>query len=191
MRNIELNSKVELEGEDVFITRIKSIDTAKSLGDAASDKNWKQLVARLAWAGLPLDADTAEAKLEPLEIRIRAEMAIPSERPGGKRSKGTGFKLHPTFKSYLSTVRSAYDAGVELLDGDGFPRSRDEVINGVKESKTAKNPEEKVLGCFDTFTKVYDKCDPSHANTLAAESAVVAWIEARGYEVLIEVKPAA
>jgi hypothetical protein len=191
MRNIELNSKVELEGEDVFITRLKSIDTAKSLSDGASDKNWKQLIARIAWAGLPVDADSAEAKIEPLEIKIRAELAIPSERPGGKRSKGTGFKLHPTFKSYLHTVRSAYEHGVELLDGDGFPKSRDEVINGVKESKTAKNPEEKVLGCFDTFAKVYDKCDPSHANTMAAESAVVAWVEARGYKVEVPVSAAA
>lgn len=182
-RNTVLSEKFEVESEETFIARLKSIDTAKQLGDQAEDKNWKQLIARAAFGGLPNTVEDAKIKLADLEVRVRTEFALPSARPGGARSKGTGFKLHPTFKSYMSTVKTAFEYDVELLDADGMPRSRSDIIDECDANKPIKNPEEKVMGAVETLIKIRDACSNADPLTIDADNRLINWLQAKGYSV--------
>jgi hypothetical protein len=184
-RNTQLSDKFAIESEEQFIARIKSIDMAKDLGDQADDKNWKQLVARAAFGGLPTSVDDTKKKLESLEIKIRSEFALVSARPGGARSKGTGYKLHPTFKSYMSTVKAAFEYDVELLDADGMPRSRKDIDDDCSKSRPVKNPEEKVLGALETYIKIRDACSSTDPLTVAADDTLTTWLASRGYVITL------
>lgn len=182
-RNTTLSERFEVEGEETFVARFKSIDTATELSKQAVDKNWKQLVARAAFGGLPNVVADVEVKLAALEVKVREAFALPSTRPGGTRSKGTGFKLHPTYKSYLSTVRAAYEYDVELLDADGMPRSRDDITTECNEKKPVKNPEEKVMGAVETLIKIRDACNDADPQTIDADNRLINWLTAKGYSV--------
>ena len=152
-------------------TTIKALD-----GEA-----WQQTVGQVAKMGVPADYDSAENFLAPLEKIVRETLAIPSERPGGKRSKGTGFALHPTFKSYKSTIKGALDNGVELLDAIGVPRSRGDVSADIKVAKQVdKTDEEKLGSATDTWLAIYGKCSDSDPLTIDCVNKMLNALKGRG-----------
>lgn len=191
LHNRVLNEKFEREGSDTFIARFKSMDTLKELNEKADEQQFGQFVAAVAAVGLPDEFETFEKLLEPLEVEIRKALALPSKRPGGARSKGTGYILHPTFKSYKSTVKGAYEFGVELLDAAGMPRSRNNITDDIKKGKPVKDAEDKVMGAVETYIKIDESCNQSDARTVDAENRMLNYLRAKGYTITVAADAAA
>lgn len=192
MFNKQLSDKVEVPQNDTLVNILKSAGKADELAEVGRGKVWTGTVAKIAAAGVPDDLETAYKRIEDLEIAIRVGLAIPSARPGGARSMGTGFKLDPTFKAYKSVIKGAYENGVELLDAAGVPRSYSDITDDIKEAKAlVKEDEDKIAGCVDTLIKVHAKCNPADPRTVDADNTLLNWLRARGYEVTFPVPAAA
>jgi hypothetical protein len=171
LHNTTLNEEFVLEDNAKFIAYLSTADNEANVIDILNQKAWGQLVARIAFGGIPEQLPDALAKLEALEVDVRNHYALPSARPGGARSKGTGFKLHPTYKSYVSTIKGAIDNSVELLDAVGMPRSRGDVSDDIKAAKhVEKTPEEKLTQATATWLTIYADCN-------AADPAVLALVK--------------
>ena len=182
MENRLLNVEFVVEDNDKVVSIIKSIKDATSFNEILTGKGWEQTVARAAEkGGLPLTFEEAEQKVAELEKDIRMKMAIPSARPGGARSKGTGFKLDPTFKSYKSTIKGAFETGEELLDANGVPRSRNDVSDDIKDARAGgKSDNEKLDGATTTWLALFAKC-PDDPVTKATVKRIVDALYDRGY----------
>jgi hypothetical protein len=169
MFNRILNESVIPEDADKVVALIKGIDANETFSDTIRGKVWLNIVAQAGQGGLPDGFEDFEKKFEPFEIKLREGTAIPSKRPGGARSKGTGYVLHPTLKSYKSTIKGAYEHNVELLDASGNVRSRDDVSEDIKAAKaTDKTPEEKLVAVTGTWLKLFADCDKSDASTIGS-----------------------
>jgi hypothetical protein len=180
--NVILNDGFVVEPDEKIVSYLKSSDSMETLGEAVKGKAWEQTIAKQAFGGLPLTFEEAETKLHDLELAVRTEFAIPSARPGGARSKGTGYKLHPTFKSYKSTIKGAYEHGVELLTADGMPRSRGDVAEDIKIAKTVEKTEgEKLTTATNTWIAIYDKCVLSDPAVIDAINTIVNRLRADGH----------
>jgi hypothetical protein len=174
LHNTVLSDTFVVEGSSKVIELLKTADSSTEVVNILDRKAWEQTVGMIAMGGLPSSADEAFKKLEACEIEIRNYFALKSERPGGARSKGTGFKLHPTFKSYKSTIKNALDADVELLDASGMPRSRNDVISDTKDARTeVKSDAEKLTQATATWLAIYGKCDPNDASVLALVKQII------------------
>ncbi len=174
LHNVTLSETFTVEGNDKVIEYLKTADSTGEVVNILDRKAWDQTVAKLAFGGLPTTADEAFKKMDDLEVAIRNHFALKSERPGGARSKGTGFKLHPTFKSYKSTIKGALDASVELLDAAGVPRSRGDIANDIKEARHVdKTPEEKLTQATATWLAIYANCEATDPAVLALVKQIV------------------
>lgn len=183
MQNTVLSPTVEVEADEKVISILKSVDTTANVGETLSGKVWTQIVARTAFCGVPSTFEDAETKLNALEIAVRKEFAIPSARPGGKRSMGTGYKLHPLFKSYKSTLKGAFEQGVEILDAAGVPRSRGDVSEDIKKAKHVdKSDAEKFAHATDTWCSLFDLAESSDPLTVDAVNRVINKLIAAGYK---------
>jgi hypothetical protein len=166
--NTVLSESFTLEPPAKVMEYLKSSDSSADVAEILNEKAWEQVVATLAFGGLPGTPEECFNKLESLEVDVRNYFALKSDRPGGARSKGTGFKLHPTFKSYKSTIKGAIEQGVELLNAAGVPRSRTDVTNDIKDAKhVEKAPSEKLTGATATWLALYDQCDPNDPAVIA------------------------
>jgi hypothetical protein len=157
------------------------IGQSDATSEALDGQAWQQTIGQVAKMGVPNEFETANKFLEPLEKVVRETLAIPSERPGGKRSLGTGYALHPTFKSYKSTIKGAIENGVELLDAIGVPRSRGDVSNDIKLAKQVdKSDEEKLGSATDTWLAIYAKCADTDPLTIDAVNKMLNALKGRG-----------
>jgi hypothetical protein len=169
LHNVMLNESYTVEDNAKVIEYLKTADSTSEVADILQGKAWQQTVAHLAYpGGIPEKTEDAFAKLEALETDVRTAFAIPSKRPGGARSKGTGFALHGTFKAYKSVIKGALENGVELLDAAGTPRSKKDVTDDIAKSKVSvKSPLEKLTGATSTWLAIYDGCDPNDPGVIA------------------------
>jgi hypothetical protein len=83
----------------------------------------------------------------------------------------------------MSTVRSAFEYDVEVLDADGMPRSRGDIDDEIAAKRPIKNPEEKILGCVETLIKVREQCNDADPQTIDADNVLTNWLRAKGYTV--------
>lgn len=182
MHNRELSAEFTLEDDDYIIDRLKVMDKSDENQKNLDGQAWAQMVARVAFGGLPSSEEEALNKLEKLEIKVRTDMAIPSKRPGGTRSKGTGFILHPKFKSYKSTLKGAYETEVEILDANGIPRSRDAISDDIKAARAgSKTPEEKFANACQTLLNLYRAASKKDTLVIGSIETVLKEFEADGF----------
>lgn len=179
--NRMLNEAFPLRSDEANATLWEMIGESETTSKALDGEAWKQTIGAVAFGGVPDVAEVALDKLGHLEVVVRETRKIPSERPGGKRSKGTGYALDPLFKSYKSTIRGAILNGVELLDAVGMPRSRGDVSEDIKQAKVVEKSDEEKLGtATDTFLAIYGKCADTHPLTVDAVNKIVNALVARG-----------
>ena len=183
-----LSDKFEIEPDETVVSRFEVMGKLKSGHSDLDGNQWQQIAARYCFGGVPPALEDGLRKLEPLEIAVRLGLGRPSERPGGKRSLGTGMTLDENFKSYKSTLKGAAEFGVQLLDATGMPRSRNDISDDIKNAKPPKDPEEKLMGAAEMFIKLHDHCDPKDPRTVDAVNHLVNWLEAKG---LVNVRAAA
>jgi hypothetical protein len=190
-QNRVLSEKFEVEGVETLVNRQKSLDKLGELSTLSDNQQFGQVVAQVARAGLPDDFETFEKLFDPIEVEFRKAFAIPSKRPGGARSMGTGFVLHKNIKSYKSTVKGAYEHGVELLDAAGVPRSRKDISDDIKAAKQPKDTEEKLMGAVEMYAKLRDEAVNTDPRTIDADNRLINYLRANGYNVEAKVAAAA
>jgi hypothetical protein len=160
LHNTILSESFVIEDNAKVVDYLTNLDSMTATGAILDGKGWENTAARVAFGGIPEDLADALKKLDDLEVDVRNHFKIPSKRPGGDRSKGTGFQLHKNFKAYKSTIKGALEAGVELLTAAGLPRPRSEVQNDIKEAKAnVKTPEQKLAQATSTWLAIYANCD--------------------------------
>jgi hypothetical protein len=179
--NRMLNETFPIRNDEQNAALWEMIGESENTNKALDGEAWKQTLAAIAFGGIPETADKALDKLAHLEKLVRETRKIPSERPGGKRSMGTGYALDPLFKSYKSTIRGAILNGVELLDAVGMPKSRPEVTEAVKQAKVVEKTDEEKLGSLtDSWLAVYAKCADGHPLTVDAVNKLINALSGRG-----------
>jgi hypothetical protein len=172
---------------DSYMENIKVLERAEEgVEKLREDQCWYQSVGLYGKFGIDDPEITPELpNLAIWEKTVRETFKIPSERAGGKRSMGTGFKMPKTPKTYKHFMQRAVEKGVALLDADGFPRKQSDVksdLDAVKEAEaTAKDPEDKLAGSIQTFKAIRDKCAAGDARTIAAMADLTAYLETLGY----------
>lgn len=177
----QLSDAFTLDPEDTIVSRFGTMKKGAELAEMLGATQWSQTIGYVAFGGVPTSADEAFKKLEGLEIKIRNELGEASERPGGKRSLGTGKTLDPNFKSYKSTLKGAFEHKIQILDAVGMPRSRNDINNDIKAAQPIKDAEDKLMGAVDTLFKIYENCDQKDPRTVDAMNALINGLESRGY----------
>lgn len=181
LHNVTLSESFSVEDNAKVIEYLKTADSSTEVVNILDGKAWQQTIGKLAFGGLPVTVEDAFKKLDALEIDVRNSFALKSDRPGGARSKGTGFKLHPTFKSYKSTIKGALENAVELLDAAGMPRSRGDVAKDIADSRHVdKSPEEKLTQATATWLAIYANCNQTDPAVMALVTQIA---DATGMEV--------
>jgi hypothetical protein len=175
-----LSDKFELEPDEKVVSRFKLMGDIKGSHDAAEGHQWGQIVGRVAFGGVPTSVDDAFKKIEALEIEVRNALGKASERPGGKRSLGTGKTLDPNFKSYKSTLKGAFEHSVQILDAVGMPRSRNDISDDIAAAKPVKDAEDKLMGAVDTLFKIYESCDKADPRTVDAMNVLINRLQSEG-----------
>jgi len=175
-----LSDKFELEPDEKVVSRFKLMGDIKGSHDAAESHQWGQLAGRVMFGGRPPTFEAACKKIEVLEIEVRNALGKASERPGGKRSLGTGKTLDPNFKSYKSTLKGAFEHDIQILDAVGMPRSRNDISDDIAAARPVKDAEEKLMGAVETVIKIHDNCDPNDPRTVDAVNRMVNWLKAKG-----------
>lgn len=171
-----LSDKFDLEPDEKVVSRFKLMGDIKGSHDAADGHQWGQVVGRVAFGGVPTNADDAFKKIESLEIEVRKALGKASERPGGKRSLGTGKTLDPNFKSYKSTLKGAFEHSIQILDAVGMPRSRNDISDDIAAAKPIKDAEDKLMGAVETLIKIHNSCDPKDPRTVDAMNRLTNWL---------------
>lgn len=183
--NVALNPEFRLRDEDSLKALFEADKTQHSLVENLDAEKYNQFVGPMAFGGLPENYEDAIKKIDKIEEIIRTTYAIPSKRPGGARSKGTGYVMPDTFKAYKSTVKRAYENGVELLDADGWVRPRNQVESDLKaireNAAEAKAPEDKLMPMVTSLLAVLDKCEATDPRTVDAVNALLNGLKAKGW----------
>ena len=181
--NKVLSDKFTVEPVDVLIQRQQSMDKLGELSELANQQQFGQVVAHVAKVGLPDDFESFEKLFEPVELAIRTAFAIPSKRPGGTRSKGTGYILPKAVKSYKSIIKGAYEYGVELLDATGMPRSSGDIREDIAAAKPVKDAEDKLMGAVEMLIKLRDASLHSDPRFVDAENRLINYLKGAGYDI--------
>lgn len=137
---------------------------------------WKDVVSQVAFGGLTDDADAMLSRLSTFEAAASEAHGVKRERAARKGVASTDYVVPPTFKSYKSTIKGAIENGVELLDANGFPRSRNDVTEDLKNAKSVaseKTEEEKLGTMTDSWLAVYGKCDRSNPLFVDAVNKII------------------
>lgn len=176
-----LSDEFVLDPPETYVSRLGTMKKGAELAEVLGKTQWAQTVGWVTKLGMPANFEEAEKRLMDIEIKVRNELGEASERPGGKRSLGTGKTLDPNFKSYKSTLKGAFEHNVQILDAVGMPRSRNDISDDIKNAKPVKDAEEKLLGAVEMLWKIYDSCNASDPRTVDAMNALINGLESRGY----------
>ena len=179
----QLSDTFTLDPEETIVSRFGTMKKGAELAEMLGATQWSQTIGYVAFGGVPSSADEAFKKLEGLEIKIRNELGEASERPGGKRSLGTGKTLDPNFKSYKSTLKGAFEHKVQILDAVGMPRSRNDIINDIKAAQPVKDAEDKLMGAAETFIKLDNNSDQGDPRTVDAHNHLLNYFRSKGYTI--------
>jgi hypothetical protein len=135
--------------------------TSLNKGVAELDETaFSQLIAKLAFGGIPETVEDALNKLMDLEAAASEAEGIKRVRKARAGVADTEYVVPNTFRGYKKILRDALVNGVELLSGQGYPLTKAQVLDALKALKSSDKPAiEKLLGCADTFLKILAKCD--------------------------------
>jgi hypothetical protein len=181
MLNRVLNPTFEIKDADTFGKTWGNLERLGSGIEALDGQAWKDTLAIVALGGLTDDASAMLARLSDYERVACESHGVPRKRKARAGVADTPFTVPPLFKSYKSTIKGAIEAGVELLDANGMPLSRDVITKAIAEAKKVdKSDEEKLGPVTDTWLTVFGKCDQDHPLTVDAVNKIINALNERG-----------
>jgi len=131
----------------------------KGIGDLDEDA-FKKLTARMAFGGIPELVNDALDKLRELEAAASEAEAVPRQRKARKGVADTAYVVPDLFRAYKRIIKKALENSIELLDAQGYPLGKREVLAKIDSiEKEEKLAIEKLMQCSVTFLAILAKCD--------------------------------